>query len=135
MGAKQRWLVVHEYRLPDHRGGPTAKNLKHFVVDNQCYQTVETMPMVNQGGADYAAMARGAGIQQAITVDNVADLDRMMPEIIAAQGPYFVRLRVEPEPDYQRAPPANYEGPEMKYRFGRALEKKLGIKVFGPRGF
>jgi len=34
-----------------------------------------------------------------------------------------------------RAPLANYEGPEMKYRFGRALEKKLGIKVFGPRGF
>ena len=39
------------------------------------------------------------------------------------------------EPDYQRAPPATYEGPEMKYRFGRALEKKFGIKVFGPRGF
>jgi sulfopyruvate decarboxylase subunit beta len=58
-----------------------------------------------------------------------------MPEIVAAQGPYFIRLRVEAEPDYQRAPPANYEGPEMKYRFGRALEKKLRIRVFGPRGF
>jgi hypothetical protein len=23
----------------------------------------------------------------------------------------------------------------MKYRFGRAMEKKLGIKVLGPRGF
>jgi hypothetical protein len=23
----------------------------------------------------------------------------------------------------------------MKYRFGRELEKKLGIMVFGPRGF
>ena len=58
-----------------------------------------------------------------------------MPEIVAAPGPYFIRLRVEAEPDYQRTPPANYEGPEMKYRFGRAMEKKLGIKVFGPRGF
>jgi hypothetical protein len=54
---------------------------------------------------------------------------------VAAPGPYFIRLRVESEPEYQRAPPATYEGPEMKYRFGRALEKKLGIKVFGPRGF
>jgi hypothetical protein len=44
-------------------------------------------------------------------------------------------LRIEAETDYQRAPPANYEGPEMKYRFGRAKEKKLGIKVFGPHGF
>ena len=38
--------------------GQQPLNLKHFVVDNQCYQTVETMPMVNQDRADYAAMAR-----------------------------------------------------------------------------
>jgi hypothetical protein len=28
-----------------------------------------------------------------------------------------------------------YEGPEMKYRFGRALERRLGIQVFGPQGY
>ena len=115
--------------------GQQPKNLKHFVIDNQCYQTVETMPMVNQNGADYAAIARGAGIQQAVTIDNPADLKARLPEIVAAAGPYFIMLRVEAEPDYQRVPPATYEGPEMKYRFGRAMEKKLGIKVFGPRGY
>ena len=115
--------------------GQQPRNLKHFVVDNQCYQTVETMPMVNQDSADYAAMARAAGIARAVTIADLADLDRQMPEIVAAPGPYFIRLRVVAEPDYQRAPPASYEGPEMKYRFGRALEKKLGIKVFGPRGY
>jgi sulfopyruvate decarboxylase subunit beta len=115
--------------------GQQPKNLKHFVVDNQCYQTVENMPMVNQNGSDYAAIARGAGIAQAIRIDNLSDLDKKMPEIITAHGPYFVHLRVEAEPDYQRTPPATYEGPEMKYRFGRAMEKKLGVKVFGPRGF
>ena len=115
--------------------GQQPKNLKHFVIDNQCYQTVETMPMVNQNGADYAAIARGAGIKQAVTIDNPADLKAKLPEIVAAAGPYFVRLRVEAEPDYQRVPPATYEGPEMKYRFGRAMEKKLGVKVFGPRGY
>jgi sulfopyruvate decarboxylase subunit beta len=115
--------------------GQQPENLKHFVVDNQSYQTVDTMPMVNQDNADYAAIAKGAGIRQVATVDNLADLEKKMPEIVAAPGPYFIRLRVESEPDHQRAPPATYEGPEMKYRFGRALEKKLGIKVFGPRGF
>src|SRR6266436_8183044 len=115
--------------------GQQPANLKHFVVDNQSYQTVDTMPMVNQDNADYAAIAKGAGIRQVATIDNLADLEKWMPEIVAAPGPYFIRLRVESEPDYQRAPPATYEGPEMKYRFGRALEKKLGIKVFGPRGF
>jgi len=115
--------------------GQQPVNLKHFVVDNQSYQTVDTMPMVNQDNADYAAIAKGAGIRQVATIDNLADLEKKTPEIVAAPGPYFIRLRVESEPDYQRAPPATYEGPEMKYRFGRALEKKLGIKVFGPRGF
>jgi len=115
--------------------GQQPANLKHFVVDNQRYQTVDTMPMVNQDGADYAAIARGAGIQRVATIDNVADLDKKMPEINASPGPYFIRLRVEAEPDYQRMPPASYEGPEMKYRFGRAMEKKLGVKVFGSRGF
>jgi thiamine pyrophosphate-dependent acetolactate synthase large subunit-like protein len=115
--------------------GQQPANLKHFVVDNQSYQTVDTMPMVNQDNADYAAIAKGAGIRQVATIDNLADLETSMPGIVAAPGPYFIRLRVESEPDYQRAPPATYEGPEMKYRFGRALERKLGIKVFGPRGF
>jgi sulfopyruvate decarboxylase subunit beta len=101
--------------------GQQPANLKHFVVDNQSYQTVDTMPMVNQDNADYAAIARGAGIRQVATIDNLADLEKMTPPIVAAPGPYFIRLRVESEPDYQRAPPATYEGPEMKYRFGRAL--------------
>jgi sulfopyruvate decarboxylase subunit beta len=115
--------------------GQQPANLKHFVVDNQRYQTVDTMPMVNQDNADYAMIARGAGIRQTATIDNLADLETRTPAIVAAPGPYFIRLRVESEPEYQRAPPATYEGPEMKYRFGRALEKKYGIKVFGPRGF
>jgi sulfopyruvate decarboxylase subunit beta len=115
--------------------GQQPKNLKHFVVDNQRYQTVDTMPMVNQDNSDYALIAKGAGFRQVATIDNLADLERRTPEIVGAPGPYFIRLRVESEPDYQRAPPATYEGPEMKYRFGRALEKKYGIKVFGPRGF
>jgi sulfopyruvate decarboxylase subunit beta len=115
--------------------GQQPANLKHFVVDNQRYQTVDTMPMVNQDNSDYAMIAKGAGIRQVATIDNLAELEKRTPEIVAAPGPYFIRLRVESEPEYQRAPPATYEGREMKYRFGRALEKKLGIKVFRPRGF
>jgi hypothetical protein len=42
---------------------------------------------------------------------------------------------VEAESTYLGAPPMTYEGPEMKYRFGRALERRLGVKVFGPQGY
>ena len=42
------------------------KNLRHFVIDNQVYQTVGGLPMVNQGRTDYAAIARGAGIARGV---------------------------------------------------------------------
>src|SRR4030088_227636 len=90
--------------------GQQPANLKHFVVDNQRYQTVDTMPMVNQDNSDYAAIAKGTGIRQVATIDNLTDLETKTPEIVAAPGPYFIRLRVESEPEYQRAPPATYEG-------------------------
>ena len=111
------------------------KNLKHFVIDNQVYQTVGGLPMVNQGRTDYAAIARGAGIAKARTIDSIDELEKAMPGIAAEDGPSFTLLRVEAETGFLRTPPMTYEGPEMKYRFGRALERKLGITVFGPQGY
>jgi sulfopyruvate decarboxylase subunit beta len=111
------------------------KNLKHFVVDNQVYQTVGAVPMVNQGRTDYAAIARGAGIERARTIDALDALKQAMPAIAAEDGPSFTLLRVLPETGFLRTPPMTYEGPEMKYRFGRALEKRFGITVFGPQGY
>jgi hypothetical protein len=75
---------------------------------------------------DYATIARSAGIANAITIDNVADLQARLPGIVGTPGPHFVVLKVEPMLYH-------YEGAEMKYRFARSLEKKLGITVFGPR--
>src|SRR6266567_7985144 len=46
------------------------KNLKHFVVDNQVYQTVGALPMVNQGRTDYAALAKAAGIARTRMIDS-----------------------------------------------------------------
>jgi thiamine pyrophosphate-dependent acetolactate synthase large subunit-like protein len=115
--------------------GQSPRNLKHFVIDNRVYQTVGTMPTVNQHGADYAGLARAAGIDRARSIDTVADLMQTLPRIIAEPGPSFTVLTVEPEPEFPRTPPMTYEGPEMKYRFGRALERRLGITVFGPQGY
>ena len=111
------------------------QNLKHFVVDNRVYQTVSAVPMVNRGLTDYAGIARSAGIPRTLTLDNVPDLEKAMPEIMAAPGPYFTVLRVEAEPSYLEVPPNDYEGAEIKYRFGRAMEKRLGVKIFGPSGY
>jgi thiamine pyrophosphate-dependent acetolactate synthase large subunit-like protein len=111
------------------------RNLKHFVVDNQVYQTVGALPMVNQGRTDYAGIARAAGIATTRTIETLDALEQAMPEIAAEDGPSFTLLRVAPETGFLRTPPMTYEGPEMKYRFGRALEQRFGITVFGPQGY
>jgi thiamine pyrophosphate-dependent acetolactate synthase large subunit-like protein len=115
--------------------GQAPKNLKHFVIDNRVYQTVSAVPMVNQTLTDYVGIARAAGISKARQIDDVAELDRAIQEIMAADGPYFVNLRVEAESEHLAVPPNDYEGAEVKFRFGRAVEKRLGIKVFGPQGY
>ncbi|MCC7484296.1 MAG: hypothetical protein IT529_04855 [Burkholderiales bacterium] len=115
--------------------GQAAANLKHFVLDNRVYQTVGAVPMVNRGAADYAGIARAAGIPRARAITDAAALEAALPGIVAEPGPSFTVLRVEPETGFLRTPPMTYEGPEMKYRFGRALERKLGITVFGPQGY
>jgi len=62
------------------------KNLKHFVIDNQVYQTVGGLPMVNQGRTDYAAIARGAGIAKARAIERLDELEKAMPGIAAEDG-------------------------------------------------
>jgi sulfopyruvate decarboxylase subunit beta len=115
--------------------GQAPQNLKHFVVDNRVYQTVGAVPMVNQGTADYVGLAKAAGIPRARAIDDLAALERELPGIVAEPGPSFTVLKVEAETGFLRTPPMTYEGPEMKYRFGRALERRLGITVFGPQGY
>ena len=112
-----------------------CRNLKHFVVDNGVYQTVGAMPMVHAGGADYAAIALAAGFDSARLIENAVTLADQLGEIVAAPGPSLTVLRVEPEPTFLHTPPMTYEGPEMKYRFGRAIERRLGREVFGPSGY
>ena len=115
--------------------GQSPANLRHFVVDNGVYQTVGGVPMVNRGRADYVALARAAGIADAAMFDDAAALAEALPGILARPGPVFTVLRVEPETGFLGTPPMTYEGAEMKYRFGRALERRLGIQVFGPQGY
>jgi sulfopyruvate decarboxylase subunit beta len=111
------------------------RNLKHFLIDNQVYQTVSAVPMVNRGLTDYTGVASAAGIPRTLMIDNVPDLEKAIPQIVASPGPYFIVLRVEAEPAYLEVPPNDYEGAEIKYRFGRAMERRLGVKVFGPAGY
>jgi hypothetical protein len=71
--------------------------------------------------------AASFALELAITIPDT----RRMTEISAVPGPYFIRLRVEAEQECQRPPPFSYEGPEMKYRFGRRWRKSSASRCLG----
>ena len=114
--------------------GEQPPNMTHFVLWNKSYQTIGGHPLTNDGKADFAAIARGAGIAEALTVSSIAELERVM-RLIEQEPKYrVVVLDVERE-ERGTMLPLPIEGPEMKYRFGRELERQFGIHVFGPRGY
>ena len=122
-------------RSSEEEAGQQPRNLRHFVVDNRVCQTVGGTPMVNHRKTDYAAIARGAGLDNIWSLASVREVEQALPDILATDGPTFAVLNVEAEPNYGAKYAGSYEGPEMKYRFGRTLERKLGITVFGPQGY
>jgi thiamine pyrophosphate-dependent acetolactate synthase large subunit-like protein len=108
-------------------------NLIHFVVDNGTYQIIGGYPVVNAGTTDFALMARGAGIANARHYSDLRSFEHELDSILN-EGKYgFVSLSVESEAPPKA--PVPFEGPEIKYRFGRHVEQSEGVAVFGPYGY
>lgn len=110
-------------------------NLKHFVLDNGVYETVGAVPMVNQHRTDYCGLAMAAGFKSARVVETVEEIIAALPEIEAETGPTLTVLRVETSGGRAQLEAMNYEGAELKYRFGRSIEARFGVTVFGPQGY
>jgi sulfopyruvate decarboxylase subunit beta len=108
-------------------------NLIHFVVDNGSYQIIGGYPVVNAGLTDYAGMAKAAGMERTYRFKELSEFRDNLDQIIAARAHSFVVLGVEAEPAPKVAVP--FEGPEIKYRFGRHVENQENIAVFGPYGY
>lgn len=114
-------------------------NLVHLALNNRCYGVLNGAPIANGEVADYAGMARAAGIDDAVTVETQEDLDRRLVAAMADRRHVFMEAIVEPPGtppmDFEPPLPMPYEGPEMKYVFGRIVEQRTGQPVFGPQGF
>jgi len=101
-------------------------NLKHFVVANGCYGSTNELPFPQT--TDYAAMARAAGIERVYDFATLDGLAQALDEILAVPGYVFSVLHVEPLGRRIHSPPL--DGPEVKFRFGRYLERTGGPKIF-----
>jgi len=78
-------------------------------------------------------MAQGAGMERTYRFQELSDFEAGLDAILTAGRHSFVVLAVEAEPGPKM--PVPFEGPEIKYRFGRHVEKQEGVQVFGPYGY
>ena len=110
-------------------------NMTHFLLSNGCYQAIGGSPLVNVGRTDWAALARAVGIENVLRLSSVEEIVASSKILQNTAGYTFVILEVDGiagEKEPLRIP---FEGPEMKYRFGRSLQSRSGISVFGPYGY
>ncbi|MFZ2069284.1 MAG: thiamine pyrophosphate-dependent enzyme [Xanthobacteraceae bacterium] len=109
-------------------------NLTHFLVSNRVYGATSNAGLPNFKDNDYAAIARGMGLERVFAMSSIEQLDHEFPalKVANAEAHTFVVLEVEPFTDEEQKieqPP--FDGPELKFRFGRHLESRTGASVFG----
>jgi sulfopyruvate decarboxylase subunit beta len=76
------------------------------------------------------------GLERVFTCDSAPTLEAGLEAALApnAPGHTFVVLEIEPfTAEEQRLEQPPFDGPEMKYRFGRAFERATGTDIFGYR--
>ena len=113
-------------------GNEQPKNLFVVVWDNECYQSIGGPPTHTASGrVDLAAIARGAGVEQAFTVHSVEEFDAHCARGLASDVPYVVVAKVAGtvQPDIKRK---HSDGREDKYNYVRQVEATENIVIMGP---
>jgi thiamine pyrophosphate-dependent acetolactate synthase large subunit-like protein len=103
-------------------------NLKHFMLSNRVYGSTSNVPLPGRVDNDYPAIARGFGIERVYSFGSMNELQATFDEAVLEPGHTFIHLEVEPM-DYRGASPP-MDGPEVKFRFGRYVERVTGNQVF-----
>ncbi len=103
-------------------------NLTHFLISNRCYGSTEEVDIPFAEHADYAALARAAGIERAYAFSELEAFKAGFDEAVLAPGHSFIVLDVEKLGTEVRT--ASMDGPEVKFRFGRHVEKTTGSAIF-----
>ena len=111
-------------------------NLAHILVSNRVYGATSNAGLPNYKDNNYAAMAQSMGLERVFEFNDLAVLERDFPRAVGGNnsGHTFIVLEVEPFSDAEQKleqPP--FDGPELKFRFGRHIEKRSDCDIFGYR--
>ena len=108
-------------------------NLAVFVFDNQAYSgTRISYPSATAGKTDLAAVARGSGIDQVVTVSELEEFKREATMALNQAALHFVVCKIEESLGHRTLTRSNVDLLETKYRFVRYLERTEGKAIF-PR--
>lgn len=113
-------------------GNERPENLFIVVWDNEQYQSIGgPATHTAKGRVDLAAIARGAGVEQAHTAETLEEFDAHCAAGLAASEPYIVVAKTDGilEPGIKRK---HSDGREDKYIFVRHVEATEGISIMGP---
>jgi sulfopyruvate decarboxylase subunit beta len=113
-------------------GNEQPPNLLVVVWDNECYQSIGGPPTHTAlGRVDLAAIARGAGVDDAYTARTVEDFVVLCKQGLQADRPFVIVAKVDPSvpQDIRRK---HSDGREDKYIFVRHVEQTEGIVIMGP---
>jgi hypothetical protein len=112
------------------------RNLVHFLVSNRVYGATSNAALPNFASNDYAAMARAMGLDRVFEFRGLHELDRGFDRVAAANAPGHTLVVLEVEPfseEEQKLEQPPFDGPELKFRFGREIERRTNCNVFGYR--
>jgi phosphonopyruvate decarboxylase len=127
-------LLLSLFNLPT-LANLDAKNLNVFVFDNQVYSgTRISEPTATAGKTDLTMMARGAGIEHAVTVASLPEFQAEMEAGLNGEGLKFVVCKVEESVRHREILRTDLDPLENKYQFVRYLERTEGRAIFRGRG-
>jgi thiamine pyrophosphate-dependent acetolactate synthase large subunit-like protein len=108
------------------------KNLMVVVWDNECYLSIGGPPTHTAAGiVDLAAIARGAGIENAYTARDLATFEKLCDEGLRADKLYFIVAKVS-KTVAAGMKRKHSDGIEDKYIFVRYVERTEGVTIMGP---
>ena len=111
-------------------GNYAPPNLISIIFDNESYASTGGLPTATAGKTDLAAMAKAAGIFNAIEIRKIEDFRDVAKKALAGKGPWVLVCKVQSEkPPVE---PKLMDGRENKYRFVRYIEQTEGTTILKP---
>lgn len=102
-------------------------NMVSIVIANRCYGATEGSDLPMGSDIDFAGIARAAGLARVFSFSSLEALEVEFDVVFKTSGPTFVVLELDKAKRHYSSPP--YDGPELKYLFGRALEARFARKI------